>query len=318
MEDFFLFIIGKCLNYDRIKEQMFESIINDIKQSFSHGNMVTKLLIINVGVFVVTSLVKAFTIQSGFYPSFLSYLAIGGEFPSFIFKPWTFVTHMFVHGGFWHLLWNLIGLMIFGRIVGDLIGDKKVLPIYLMGGIAGAIMFILAFQFAPNVNGTIAIGASAAVLSIAVVAAMVAPDYNIPLILLGNVRLKYIVLAFIFFDIIGSQGTANAGGHFGHFGGIILGFVYIYLLRQGTDLAKLFSFNNLGNSNPYPSYSKGRSKAKVIQMKQAPLVKAQKKIKDSIDPEDKLNNILDKIKSKGYEKLTQDEKDFLNEASNQD
>jgi hypothetical protein len=226
---------------------------------------------------------------------------------------------MFTHEGFWHLAFNMIGLNIFGKIVGDLLGDRKVFPIYLLGGIAGGIIVLVFTPILQNLGASIMVGASASILALAMAAALVAPDYNIRLLLIGNVRLKYIVLAFILFDLISSQGNANAGGHIAHLGGILFGALYVYLLKNGNDLSipinnGLTWLQSINRPNVQPK--KNRPVMKVEHRSEKLIKKISFTVEEpELDFDEHLDMILDKIKKKGYDKLTKEEKDFLNKAS---
>lgn len=305
---------------------MFKSIGDDIRQVFSYGNMLNKLIVVNIAVFVVIILCKAFLTNVGYYQPVFEFFALPGNPLTLLYKPWTLITHMFTHEGIWHLIWNLLALFLFGRIVGDLLGDRKVLPIYIIGGLGGALWYIIYYLVAVRIGYSTAVGASAAVMALAASAAYVAPDYGIRLILLGEVRLKYIVLAFILLDLV-NTGSSNAGGSIAHLGGALTGALIVYGMKTGFDATD--TFNNLIDWFTFKgsSASKQRSKMKVAH--RAPKSRFDKfrnfeLSKDEIasvragseyDEEDKLDAILDKIKEKGYDKLSKEDKDFLNNAS---
>ena len=219
---------------------MFKSIIDDIKYSFKTGNMVTRLIILNLAIFVVFALLQAFTPSgSTFFEKFRSFFALPGDPVKLLLRPWTLITHMFVHAGFFHVAWNMLFLYWFGRIVGDLLGDRRILPLYLLGGLIGAFAYILSYQLMPgNLIGQYAVGASAAVMAIVVTAGAVAPDYIMRLILIGDVKLKYIVLFILLMDIIGATGNINTGGHIAHLGGAFFGLMFVRQLREGTDFTE--------------------------------------------------------------------------------
>ncbi len=299
---------------------MFSSIADDIKSAFSYGHMVTKLMIINTAVFVALALIQVFTKNIGIYEPIINNLVMPTRAIEVLYKPWTIITYMFVQEGFWHLVWNMVGLNIFGKIVGDLLNDKKIFPLYLLGGIAGALLLLLVAPLLSHIGYGNMRGASAGVLAIAMAGAMVAPDYNIRLILLGNVRLKYIVLFFIIFDLIASQGYNNAGGHIAHLGGMLMGALFVYLLKNGRDLSIPISniFDWAYNiSNPRTKKSTYRPVMKVEHRSER-LNKdhlAKNGPESEVNFDEKLDMILEKIKVKGYDKLTQEEKDFLTKAS---
>ena len=125
---------------------MFSSIWQDIKGYFSHGNMLTRIILVNIGGFLLLLLARLILPAFGgleVFENFKYALMIGADWRHNLIHPWVFITHMFLHEGLWHLLWNMFGLYWFGRIVGDLLGDRRVLPIYLLSGFAGGVVFFL-------------------------------------------------------------------------------------------------------------------------------------------------------------------------------
>jgi hypothetical protein len=163
------------------------------------------------------------------------------------------------------------------------------------------------------------VGASAAISGIAMISGIIAPDYNVRLLLLGNVKLKFIVLFFLFINIIFSQGDYNAGGYYAHLGGMLFGAIYIFLLRQGRDLASPFItfFDWLSNRKATSSRNiPPKSKLRVEHKSEKISITGKYYYhKDTLDVEARIDLILDKIKKVGYDNLSKEEKDFLNRAS---
>ena len=297
---------------------MIDSILNDIKSTFRSGNMISRIIVINVFIFMVVALLKAFDPNSlqpnGFFQTIKNGLSIYAAPIKLLRQPWSIVTHMFLHVGFWHILWNMLLLFWFGRIVGDLLGDKRILPLYILGGLFGALVFVLWDQFFPGgSNGTIpAMGASAAVMCIIWVAASTAPDYLIHLIFIGAVRLKYVALALLFLDILRSAGSVNTGGHFAHLGGAMFGILYVFLLRKGRDLTSGFAIFDRDREPKQRIKKTPRKKFKVVHSQSKT---PQNKTAKSPNQQEELDRILDKINEHGYEKLSDVEKEFLYQAS---
>ncbi len=300
---------------------MVDSIINDIKSTFSSGNMISKIILVNVALFVLINLIYVFNFGIGdegnsLFAIVRDGLAIPSDPLQFIKQPWSLITHFFLHVGFWHLVWNMLMLYWFGRIVGDLIGDERVLPIYLMSGIFGGLVFMCHDLFLPGGTAGMAtaLGASAAVMAIVWSSAMISPDYTIHLLFLGPVKLKYIALALLFMDIIGSAGDMNKGGHFAHLGGAAWGMAFVYFLRKGTDitepLVKLFA----STKNQKPKIKKTpRNKFKVVH--RTSQTDSDRPPGEAYSQQDRLDKILDKINELGFDKLDDEEKDFLYKAS---
>lgn len=283
---------------------MIQSIYQDIRQSFLHGNMIVRIIIINIALYMVLALTQA--LFPAFFGSIFPYIALSGKIVNWLYKPWTLLTHMFSHTGFFHMAWNMIILYWFGNIVGDLLGDKKILPLFILGGLTGALFYMLSFQFLPTI-APLALGASAAVLAIVFAAVAVAPDYRVYLILLGPVKIKFIGLFILFFDLLGATSNVNAGGHIGHLGGTLFGFLFIYLLRKGIDLSdwpKKTSLENKKKRHLKVSYRAEKANPKPT------------KSPRQTNEEEVIDKILEKIKQVGFENLTEEEKGRLERASN--
>jgi membrane associated rhomboid family serine protease len=295
---------------------MFNSIVQDIKNTFRGGNMISKIILINVVFFVMINLLKVFDFNSSADPSSLYYMIKNGlsmpsGFIQILKQPWSVLSHMFLHVGFWHILWNMVMLYWFGRIVGDFIGDNRVLAIYIMGGLLGAFFYVAADHLLPGgSNGNAyALGASAAVMAMLWTAASLSPEYVMHLIIIGPVRLKYIAIALFFLDLIGTSGTSNTGGHWAHIGGAVFGIGMVYLLRKGMDLTEPFQqfpWNKV-------KQRKKTARSNFVVVHKTDERKAQTKSTGNMQAE--LDRILDKINQKGYENLNDEEKEFLYQVS---
>ncbi len=261
-----------------------------------------------------------FTITSGGNPDggfdqFLKYIALSSDLSFDFMHPWVFLTHMFLHIGFFHFLFNMLFLWWFGRILGDFLGDHRIYPVYLLAGMVGSIVFLIA---APFSGAAIAYGASAAVMGIVAAAGTIAPDFNMRLMFIGNVRLKYIVLVLIALDVFALGSMSNFGGHIAHLGGAFFGFIFIKMLQRGSDISepvnKLFGwFQSLLSNQPRPKRKKTTMFARHIRQGQG-----QRRSDRSPQPDDhqkRLDVILEKIKDDGYDSLTAEEKEFLFQAS---
>lgn len=306
---------------------MLSSVWQDIKREISFGNNVSRLIVINVLFFLVIVLLKLvlYLVNMGvvpaFYHSIIRYLSLS---PSLLFNlthPWVIITHMFFHEGLFHILWNMLILYWFGQIVGDLLGNNRIVPLYLLGGLCGALFFVVYAQIVGLGSWNYAYGASAAALAMAMAAATVAPDYIFRLVFLGDVRLKYIVLFLIVIDLIGVTGSNNTGGHFAHLGGIFIGWFFVFQLRRGVDISIPFrrffdwvnkKFKSTATKKSENRYYKDRPE-NMAWRRQMNVVKGGKsKPEKNLD----IDVILDKIKQKGMGSLSQDELDFLNDISN--
>ncbi|MDP6909720.1 MAG: rhomboid family intramembrane serine protease, partial [Flavobacteriales bacterium] len=215
---------------------------DDIKFQFKTGNILMQLIYINGGVFLgmmVLRLLFYLTSNADTFSLISYYLTIPSSFKLLLLRPWTVLTHMFLHNGFLHILFNMVWLYFGGTIFLQFLDSKKLLSTYILGGLSGAVFFIMSMNlfpvFSENAPFAVAQGASAAVLAIVVAAATTVPNFVVRLVLLGPVKLKYIALVSVLLDIIFIP-DGNAGGHFGHLGGAFFGFIFASQLKRGNDL----------------------------------------------------------------------------------
>lgn len=300
---------------------MLQSILEDVRREFRMGNMVTRLVIVNiVGFLLINVLRLTFWLSNAgvvhpLYFQIRRYLTLSSE-PWFdLTHPWVLLTSIFLHEGFWHLLWNMLFLFWFGRIVGDLIGNHRVMPIYVLGGLFAGLIFILSAQFLPfgNHGEVYALGASGAVMALVVAAGMIAPDYGLHLILIGEVKLKYVVAVLVLLDLLSLANNSNTGGHFAHLGGAFFGYLFILSLREGVDLSAPVNKVTGSIGELFTPGRKTRRGPRLVYTQDNFVQDTTRKKVD--DPQQKLDAILEKIKQKGLESLTAEERTFLEKKS---
>jgi len=216
---------------------------------------------------------------------------------------------MFLHENLFHILFNMLWLFWFGEIFVLYMGDKKVLPLYILGGLAGASMYVLVYNIIPVFRGSVdlsyMLGASASIYAIVFAAATINPNHEINLILIGPVRIKYIALISLLLDII-SIPHGNAGGYIAHAGGALSGFLYIKALQSGYDFFAPFAAVYNGIANLFRPGRKVKVSYKNLQGTSTSASKQRGK-----NEQEKVDEILDKIARSGYDSLTKEEKDFL-------
>ena len=288
------------------------TVLKDIKKNFKGGNSLTKLIYINVGVFLIASVLRVLSFLfmiNGW--EFLSYFTLPASIPLLIKKPWSIISYMFLHQSFIHLLFNMLWLYFGGQIFLSFFDNKKLISTYVLGGISGAVLFILSFNlfpvFATALPNAVALGSSASVLAIIMAIATKSPNYSIRLLLIGNIKLKHIAIVSIVLDIM-SIPQGNAGGHIAHLGGAFFGYLYVKQLNGGNDIAN--SFNRIMDN--LSSYLKKDPKLKKAYSRKK---SDQDYRKEKVQNQAKIDNILDKIAKSGYEGLTKEEKDILFKAS---
>ena len=316
---------------------MFQSIWDDVKREFQYGNMVTRIILVNIVVWIVVNLAKLILLlpnpDSLAYDTFLRFFSMSPNWKFILMHPWVPFTSIFLHEGFGHILWNMLAFYWFGRIVGDLLGNHRILPLYILGGLVGGVFYFIAAQFhwlGLGLPSEMVLGASAAVMAMVACAATIAPDYIFNLLLIGPVKLKYIAFILFFLDLISIADRSNTGGHLAHLGGAAFGLFFATQLREGRDLGKpinqFFDFilGLFNRSKPKFTHQRGGGGQKAYsdtQKKQSTqgtqTADANKKASNTnvSDDQTRLDAILDKIKQKGYDSLTKEEKEFLFKAS---
>lgn len=311
---------------------MIGSIWKDVKQEFNYGNMVSRLIIINAAIFVSINILRIILFgANGARPNplfdvIVEYLSVNADGWKIILRPWTLITHMFLHVDFFHILANMIFLYWFGRIVGDFIGNQRILPLYFMGGMVGAAVYFIMVNLL-QYGGSYALGASAAVMALVTAAGTIAPDYIMRLLFIGDVKLKYIVAVLVFLDLISIANSVNTGGHFAHLGGAVFGWLCIVQLQRGHDWTQPLStlFNRIARwwDTQVNGYEKPKRGPKVA-YRNPKANRASDSASDtsrkpaatsSRNHQEQLDAILDKIKRSGYDSLTAEEKAFLFNAS---
>jgi membrane associated rhomboid family serine protease len=285
-------------------------IWDDIKKTFRSGNTLIKLIYINIGVFILLTLsaVLGFLLSNPVIADkTLDLLAVPAAPGSLLFRPWTIFTYMFVHKDIWHILFNMLWLYWFGTIFLEYLDQRKLVAVYLLGGLSGAVLYILSFNIFPAfrevVNESIAIGASASVMAIVIAIAAYVPDYSVNLLLFGRVKIKYLSLAiFVLTSVM--DFSINSGGKLAHIGGALFGYFYSLNLRKGRDPGK--SINSILDS--IATLFKPRKKLKVTHKKP---VNEYEYNKMRNEHQSRINSILEKISKGGYDSLTKEEKEML-------
>lgn len=285
-------------------------ILDGIRDSFKKGSSLIKLIYINIGVFLLITLaaILAFLLSSpAISAKALEFTAVPSSLSALIIKPWTLVTYMFTHKDIWHILFNMLWLYWFGTIFIEYLDQRKLISVYLLGGLSGAILYIASYNIFPAFNGvvneSVAIGASASVMAVVVAIAAYVPDYPVHLILLGKVKIKYMALA-IFVLTSFMEFPVNSGGKIAHIGGAVFGYLYTMNIRQGKDIGRWIN----GILDKLITLFKPRKKLRV---------KYKKPVTDydynkmKADHQAQINRILDKISKGGYDSLTREEKDIL-------
>lgn len=297
---------------------MFKDFLN----KFRSADIVMKLIYANVLVYIILVLIGVFSVLLN-SPSLVSTVNSWLELPASLAvlaqRPWTLFTYMFLHGSLMHILWNMFALYFFGRIFLDFFSVKHFWCVYLLGGLFGALFFVVAYNVFPYFEGVVGVshlvGASAAVLAVVTAAAVRSPEYRISLFLFGSVKLSVFAIFSVCVSVLMLSGS-NAGGNFAHLGGALGGYLFAVLLGKGHDVAEVFGRPVAWCKSLFGKFKPGRRRKRKFVY--SPGGKhgsdyehnAKKKAAEA-----EIDAILEKIKKGGYASLSEEEKKRLFDAS---
>lgn len=297
-------------------------IWNDIKRSYKSGNITTRIVYVNVAVFIVARLLMVFLNLSGLSDSksvIIDWLAVPSHMPQLFIRPWTIITYQFLHLEFLHIVVNMLWLFWFGQLFQNIFSRRQVLSVYFWGGLWGAIFYFISFNFIPYFQESEfadqMLGASASILAIVVAAATASPNQIIHLALIGKVKLKYLAIGAVLIDLMCIT-YSNSGGHIAHLGGAFAGYWFATAyLKNNKDytrwIAQIIDF-----FATYSSKKKPKMKARKTSYKRAADKKTEMEYnKQKKEKQAEIDKILEKIKQSGYNSLTKSEKEALFKAS---
>lgn len=296
---------------------MFENLYKKYRGS----DVVGKFIFVNVALYVLLLFIGVFSVlfnAGSLSADVLSFVELPASLGELALRPWTVFTYMFIHAGLWHILWNMLALYFFGRIFLNFYSVRHLVGIYILGGLFGALFFVLAYNlfpyFGPYLPFSRLVGASAAVLAVVVAAAVRSPQYRINLMFVGSVKLSTFALVVVAMSFLMLSGE-NAGGNFAHLGGAFAGWLVADMLNKGKDLTQVVNgpidwvsslivrLRTPRKKKTKFTYTRGGRSADYD-------YNARKKADEA-----EVDRILEKVKKGGYASLSEDEKKRLFEAS---
>jgi len=288
------------------------------------GNALVQLIVINAVLFIILQFIYLIFSMNQKVPEFgsevLSWFVMPANMEKLSSRPWTILTYMFSEQSTIRFVGNMFWLWGFGYILQDLMGNRKLIPIYLYGGVAAAVIVLLSYGIVPGLkikaSSAFLIGANPGIMALAVATTTIAPDYRIFPMINGGIRLWIFTLVFVIIDIV-SIGHTDTATYIANLTGAGTGFIFIYLVRRGYDgsiwMNKVFDWvNDLFNPN---KKKKGRSPKDEYYYKVSG-TPPYKKIPNIT--QQRIDEILDKINQQGYRFLTDEEKDILKRAADEE
>ena len=294
------------------------SFFDDLKYKLAQNNAVVKLIALNVAVYLVFAiahllfwLFQATDILDSVQKLFVLYASPA----NFITHPWGLVTYMFLHSGFFHILFNMLWMYWLGMLLHEYLGNVRVYQIYFLGGIGGGLLYLLFYNVFPvfkdSLPDSYALGASAGVLAMVTAAATLLPQYTVMLFGVFAVQLRYIAIFSVLIDLLNIP-SSNAGGRIAHLGGALAGYLFIKYLYTNNAFTNAIHSVSSFFGNIFKPKSKLTIHYKADSKPKASAPKSHKPNQADVDA------ILDKISRSGYSSLTQSEKDILAKASQED
>ena len=275
-----------------------QKIGSQVAAFFRSGSLLSILVLVNIAMWVVTLLfpivdllmaVPVGTVRGGW----MDWMALSSLPEMLFFHPWTLLTYMFMHSGFWHLLFNMVMLYFGGVLCCRYLGTRRFGWIYFLSGLVGGLFFIILYNLFPvgKIHVGTLVGASAAVLGVFVAVAVYIPNYEVEVIPFRNqpIKLKYVAIAFVVLDLL-LISSSNAGGHIAHLGGALFGWFYVFLFRRQEEWNRQHKGDKRRDGRPLSDEEYNYRRA---------------------DNQRRVDAILDKISKSGYESLSKEEKEFL-------
>jgi membrane associated rhomboid family serine protease len=284
------------------------------------GNAVMSLLAICLVLYIIFAFTKAIwfyrfeTEQAPvlFRQDVLGWVGLPAGFHQILNRPWTLITQMFVHDNVWKVFTNMLWLWSFGHILQDLTGNRKVIPIFIYGSLAGGIAFVLMYHLLPSLHSQIPFamtyGASAGVMAIAIATTLVAPNYKLFPMIGGGIPLWVLTAVYVLIDL-GTTGIHDPANLASHLAGAAFALLFMFALRRGYDWSEWMNnfFDWFGNL-----FNPDRPRKGALPVKEELFYKSTTKPfkKTPNLTQQRVDDILDKINQKGYHFLTDEEKEL--------
>lgn len=289
------------------------------------NDALVRIIIINILItailFLIRSVYQLSDIElSRFQHDIAAWFVLPASASTLITRPWTLITFMFAHIDIWSLIANMLWLWAFGFIIQSLFGGRRLAPLYIYGGLAGAIIYILCSNFIPSLASHVSTitlsGANASVMAVAVAATVAAPGYRIFPMLNGGIPLWVLTVIYAVINFAGTSFN-NPAAYGSELAGAAMGFLFANRLNKGYDpgswMNNLYDwFFNLFNPDKAPDPDMSRRRIFYDTHGKPPYKKKPNLNQEHID------EILDKINRTGYQSLSREEKDILHRASEED
>jgi membrane associated rhomboid family serine protease len=290
------------------------------------GNALVQLIVVNAVLFVILKFISLiYAMNPGglelFNSKFFTWFALPAGFEKLLSRPWTVLSYMFSDSDLFRFIGNMFWLWGFGYILQDLMGNRKLVPLYLYGGVMAALLYMAAYAVLPALRAGASVaylaGANASVMAIAIATTTLAPNYRIFPMINGGIPLWIFTLLYIVIDFSTGIRHGDYGLYIASISGAATGFFFVLLMRKGFDgsiwMNNFFDWcNDLFNPNKkhrekHPHEQFYYKVSGTQPYKRIPNITQQR-----------IDEILDKINQQGYRFLTDEEKDILKRAADEE
>ncbi|MDX1446056.1 rhomboid family intramembrane serine protease [Lishizhenia sp.] len=297
---------------------MSRTFTEEIKYQWNYGGMYIKLIGINLAVFLLINIALAFagllgySAQASTHNVLQQIFVLHGDFKGLLTHPWGLFTSIFAHFGFYHLLMNMLVLFFVGRMFEQFFTKKQLLYTYLLGGVVGGLVQIIAHQLFPGLqaSGIYVVGASGSVMAIFMAVAFYRPNMTVHLFGILPVRIILLAGLYLLSDLINISKNDQIA-HFAHLGGALIG--YLSVQNLGSPKNIIARLEQLFSKSKQPKVK--RSKMKVVKNKKYNTRSDEAYNEFKNIEQEQVDAILEKIKKAGYDSLTKREKEILFEYS---
>jgi membrane associated rhomboid family serine protease len=292
---------------------------------WSDNNALLMLIILNVFVFIVLRFILAvyglsYLKSEDFYLHIFQWFSMPAKFSTFITRPWTLLSSNFTQLDLWLLLSNMFWLWTYGMIFQDLTGNGRIIPLYLYGGITGAVIYLVSYNVFPQMkavaDGQFYFGATTSIIAIAMGATVFAPGYRLFPMIRGGIPLWVVTVIFGIIDVF--YLSERPGLFFPHIASALIGLLFVQALKKGDDWGEWMSRAYNWITNIFGPKQKPVQRRQIKQEVFYNTKGHQPYKKTSNLTQQRIDEILDKINLKGYDRLTEEEKELLKRASEEE
>lgn len=291
------------------------TLSEELKFQYRFGGMHIRLIFINTIVFFsmkLLDLIGRITDQDLLFQIIkVRIFALQTYLPELVIAPYGFLTNIFAHFSFVHFLMNMVFLYLSGNIFRQFFSDRRLLHVYILGGIAGGIAEVIVQQFIGIYP--LVIGSSGAVMAVFMAIAVYKPNMRVMFFGILPVKLYVLALLFVGADLI-QMIQIDGVAHFAHLGGALIGFLSVQNLYASSNI---INWTESLHQRLLGTFSGKKRAPKMKAQKGGRVVKSDEEYNlDAKERQERIDKILDKISKSGYESLTKAEKDFLFSQSN--